>query len=67
MIYYKILPKFDQTRRKDGSILVANEIYTKKEVLKYNINPIHFFEVQISKFKTYFFFGARFEEMQNYN
>lgn len=28
MLYYKVKPDFDQKKRRDGSILVANELYT---------------------------------------
>ena len=71
MIYYKVKPKYDQTPRliwkrpkrafiKDG-IFVANELYTGHELRKYYITNEDMFEtVNINKFNTYWFFGARF-------
>ena len=60
MKYYKVKKEYDQTRRKDGSVLIANELYTKKEVDKYHINKNMCDEVNISKHNIYFCFGARF-------
>lgn len=31
MTYYKVKPQFDNCRRPDGSIWVANELYTATE------------------------------------
>ena len=60
MKYYKIKAEHDNRRRKDGSIYVANELYTEKEKEKYNI-PLNYYDVvEISKRNVYFFFGARF-------
>ena len=67
MTYYKVKKSADQTRKNVNKtdILVANELYTKKELEKFA--PVqsvyvknYFDEVQVSKNKTYFFFGARF-------
>lgn len=60
MKYFKVKAKADQHRRSDGSIYIANELYTAKEVEKLHINTALCDEVEISKNKTYFFFGARF-------
>lgn len=71
MIYYKVKPQYDQTPRllwkraqrafiKDG-IFVANELYTRHELRNYTIPNGDIFEtVNINKFNTYWFFGARF-------
>lgn len=61
MYYYRVKPEFDQKRRRDGSILVANELYTEKEVKRYSISPERLVSVTIPKSKVYFCFGARFE------
>ena len=62
MTYFKVKPGFDQFPRKDGSILIAHELYTTREMERYGINPNACEEVQISKRKVYFFFGARFAD-----
>lgn len=59
MKYYKIKPEHDNKRRYDGSILIGNELYTEKEMIKYKI-PFNFADiVNVSKEEKYFFFGAR--------
>ena len=65
MLYYKVKPEFDQRRKRNDSrdcdFYIANELYTAKEVEKQGLN-LNFLEpVQISKQKTFFCFGARFE------
>lgn len=60
MKYYKIKQDYDNKRRKDGSILVGNELYTEKELEKYNIPTSYCDIVEVSRKDTYFFFGARF-------
>lgn len=32
MVYYRIKKEFDQKRRKDGQIYIANELYTAHEI-----------------------------------
>ncbi len=66
MKYFKVKKNADQKRRKDGSIYIANELYTPKEAEKYNINPDYCDIVEISQRKTYWCFGARFA-MENLN
>lgn len=62
MMYYKIKPEHDNKRRRDGSILIANELYTQSEMERYNI-PISWVDVmEISKSNIYISFGARFEK-----
>lgn len=60
MLYYKVKPGFDQTKRRDGSILIANELYTPREKERFNISDKAVDPVQVSKHSVYFFFGARF-------
>ena len=60
MKYYKVKPEYDNKRRNDNNIYVANELYTEKEVEKYHINKSYCDIVNIPKNETYFFFGVRF-------
>lgn len=70
MIYYKVKPEYDNRTRYTwnnkhqgvpNSILIAHELYTAKEFQKIANCPEWFEKVEISKKRTYFFFGARFE------
>ena len=61
MLYYRVKGKFDQKRRVDGSILIANELYTISELFKYQIPSECVEPVNISMRNTHFFFGARFK------
>lgn len=71
MTYYRVKPQYDNFRlyhnRKYKGILIANELYTEKELVKHNILlsrgvKSEFFDmVEIPKTKIYWFFGARFE------
>ena len=65
MKYYKVKKEADQKRRKDGSIYISNELYTKKEAEKLNLNTDFMQLVNVNKNSTYFFFGARFQEEAN--
>lgn len=60
MKYYRVKPEYDNKRRCDGSILVANELYTSKEIQRFNIPAVAVEAVEVSKRAIYFFFGARF-------
>lgn len=62
MLYYQVKPQFDNYRKpgKTFDIYVARELYTPKEVERYHLNKDYLQPVEISKRKTYFFFGARF-------
>ena len=62
MKYYKVKKEADQKRRKDGSIYIAEELYTEKEAEKLNLNTDFMQLVNVNKNSTYFFFGARFQE-----
>lgn len=60
MLYYRIKPECDQKKRRDGSILIANELYTPREKERFAISDEAVDAVQVSKRSVYFFFGARF-------
>lgn len=62
MLYYKIKASADQRQRKDGSFLIANELYTQKEAERFKINPAYYDKAEASKRKVYFFFGCRFAD-----
>lgn len=63
MIYYQVLPQYDNKARKDGSILVGNELYTAAEMKHFSIPETYTREREIKKSKVYFSFGARFESV----
>ena len=70
--YYKVKPEYDNfslydlNTRKFKGVLVSNELYTERELVKRNIlnmrgvKPEMFELVKLSPRKTYFMFGARF-------
>ncbi len=57
--YYKVKLEHDNKRRPDGSILVGNELYTEKEMLRYKIPFSWVDPVSVTSSEKYFFFGAR--------
>lgn len=61
MRYYRVKSENDQKQRLDGSILIANELYTGKEAEWHRIESERLAPVNIPKSRVYFFFGARFE------
>lgn len=69
MKYYRVKPEYDNKvryvwRRGQGvsdGILVGNELYTEREYQRLANYWAWFEEVEIPKTKTYWFFGARFE------
>ena len=63
MQYYKVKPEADNKRRSDGSIYVANELYTEKEAEKFKLNKAFLDVVEVSKRSVYWFFGARFSKL----
>ena len=72
MEYYKVPEHFDgkqiYTQKKDYFTLVANELITEKECKKVGIENFakrHFSLVNVKKTNIYFFFGARFEIINN--
>ena len=60
MKYYKVKPEYDNKRRNDNNIYIANELYTEKEAEKCHINKNYCDIINIPKNETYFFFGVRF-------
>lgn len=70
MVYYKVKPEYDNFRlihnRKDIGILVGDELYTERELVRKNIllalgvKPEFFEMVEIPKSRVYHLFGARF-------
>lgn len=62
MLFYRITAEADQRPRRDGSILVADELYTPEEVSQFKINPQFYEAVDVSENKTFWLFGARFAE-----
>lgn len=64
MLYYKVKSKHDNIYRSDGSILVANELYTSKEIERFKIPAVAVEVVKVSKRDICFFFGARFENSE---
>ena len=65
MLYYRVKKEYDLVSRIDGSILIADELYTKKEKDRFCISNKAVSPVGISKKDVYFFFGARFERRVN--
>ena len=73
MRYYRVKPEFDNFRLwrngKYAGILVANQLYTEKELEKRRVlfcRRVRFdmFErVEVPKNKVYWFFGARFADV----
>lgn len=61
MKYFKVRTESDQYPRKDGSILVSDELYTAREVQRLGIQSKHLDEVEVKKNRTYFMFGVRKE------
>ena len=55
MKYLKVKENFDNYRRNDGSIYIANELYTEAESKKYGINPAFCTEIEMSSKKHTFF------------
>lgn len=75
MKYYKVKQIADNTRKnanKPDSILVKNELYTERELIKFapkesTYVQLHFDIIEVAKNTTYFFFGARFCQQHPYN
>jgi len=67
MLYYKVKPSADQTRKNvnTSDILIANELYTAKEIKRFalidSVYVTNYFDkINLSSKKTHFSFGARF-------
>jgi len=65
MIFYRVNPESNEVSFNNGWKLISNELHTQKEVDKMSFNKkqikIHFKKIALSKFKTYWCFGARFQ------
>lgn len=72
MKYYRVPKEMDNKTRfsydpkklgrlKMDSVWIGNELYTEKEAQKYFGGLVWLVPVEISKNKTYYSFGARFE------
>lgn len=63
MLFYKVTLEADQVKF-NSSILIANELWTEKELLKAKatskFKEKYFTKTHVSKRKVYWFFGARF-------
>ena len=66
MIYYRVNKEYDGIKNvsRRNFFLISNELFTKKEIDKLKIYAIDkvFTKIEISKNKTYFSFGSRFEK-----
>lgn len=60
MKYYKVKPEAGQKDRGDGTIYIANELYTEKEKERLSLKEEFLELIEVSKRNVYFFFGARF-------
>ncbi len=69
MKFYKVNPNANQVRYNNGWQLIANELHTVKEVDKMKFTPKqiteYFKQIEHSKLKTYWCFGARFQNKLN--
>ena len=62
MQYYKVKPQYDNCRKSNGDIYIANELYTQQEVIQQKLNKDYLDVVEVPKNQIYFFFGARFAD-----
>lgn len=69
MVYYKVNKDYNGIKvvSRRNLYLIGGELFTKKEIEKLKIFSIDkvFTKIEISKNKTYFSFGARFEKKLN--
>lgn len=60
MRFGKIKPKYDGKKLGKNIYAVADELFTEREMVKYNV-PIHYVDlVEINRNDTFWFFGCRF-------
>jgi len=66
MQYYKVKKESDNIKTGNSWFFVANELLTENDIKKRKLNKymvdLHCTPINISKFNTYFFFGARFQK-----
>jgi hypothetical protein len=67
MKYFRVNPDFDGVNVGHHRFLIQNELYTEKEVSKYNVPKKYLSECEISEKETYFLFGARFSNDCGYS
>lgn len=60
MIYFQVLPQYDNYALPKRLIYVKDELFTPKELKRYNVDINKCRQITCSRKKTYFFFGARF-------
>lgn len=61
MRYYRVHKDGQMYSNGKYHTLVKDELYTENEVNKYGLNIHRLQPIEVSKKKTYWFFGARFE------
>lgn len=61
MLFYRVKNNFDYKSLPKGVCYNGGELFTEKECLKYKVNKEFCEPVCVSKLKTHWFFGARFE------
>lgn len=67
MEYYRVKQEYDNFSRADGSILVKNELYTRREVERYKIPAKRIERVNVKRCDVYWMFGARFSVNHPYS
>ena len=65
MLYGQIKKQYDNKYINKSHFLIKNELYTMSEIKKLNISEHCYNIVILPKNKSYFFFGARFNSLQN--
>ncbi len=59
MLYYKVLPQYDQFKKPDDGIYIKHELYTANEIARQKLNVKFMKIIEISKREIYWFFGVR--------
>jgi len=65
MKFYKVKKTADNKQLPKRLIYVKDELFTEKEVERWNVNTAYCDIVLVPKNKTYWLFGARFENKTN--
>jgi len=60
MKYFQVRPEFDQRRTCPKHFLVANELYTTREMKRLTVPLYCVTEIHIPETKVYWCFGVRF-------
>lgn len=61
MLFYKVKKEADNIPLKSRLIYIGGELATESEIKRYKMDKKHMTPVNISKRRTYWFWGARFE------